>query len=154
VVAIVEADADDLGGIGDHRREADRGERMIGRGGRHQLCGFCNAAAFEQLPQGGASCHARAEIDDAIVLDRSEGGAAVGDEGEQLHGISCVRSGRGRHMGGRLDRGDEPAEFGIVAGGGVDVTIGANERGHDAVLAEPRADAFGIVAGEDVDSCL
>lgn len=51
-------------------------------------------------------------------------------------------------MGWRCDGGDEPVELGVVAGGAADVTVGANQRGGDAVLAEPGSDALGIVAGQ------
>ncbi len=98
-----------------------------------------SAARFEQLPQRGAGRHARAEIDDAIVLDGSEGGAAVDDEREQLHWMileACwVRPRTARGL--RRDGGDEPVEFGIVTGSTADVAVGRTKRGGDTVLAKP-----------------
>ncbi|MGY4469114.1 hypothetical protein ACVWWK_004823 [Bradyrhizobium sp. LB9.1b] len=80
VVAIVEADTDDLSGIGNDGGEGDLVQWMIGRRGHGELCRLGNAIGFEQLPQIGAACHACAEIDDAIIPDGSEGGMSVGDE--------------------------------------------------------------------------
>lgn len=57
-------------------------------------------------------------------------------------------------MGWRDDCGYEQVELGIVAGCALNIAIGANERGGDAVLVEPASDALGIIAGENRDARL
>src|SRR5262249_17933526 len=51
VVAIIEADADDLAGIRDHGRESNRLEGMIRRGGAGQFRGVSQSAGLEQPAQ-------------------------------------------------------------------------------------------------------
>ncbi len=82
MVAVVEADADDLAGIGDDGCKGDLVERDDrARSDDSQLGGIGERGRFRAA--GAASCSRScccAEIDDAVVLDGAEGGASVGDE--------------------------------------------------------------------------
>jgi hypothetical protein len=84
VVAVVESDADDFAGIGNDRSKRNLVEGMVGMRGCHEPRRIGQPVRFKQLAQRRAAFDrkARAEIDDAMVLESTVAGAAVDNERE------------------------------------------------------------------------
>ncbi len=120
VVEIVEAEADDLAGIGDRQREFQSGQRnargcrrlLHGLGKRlHVAIGAQERSEFtRQLGVG------RLNVDDAVTIDNAHAHAVIGLEIDDLHcllpRLSCIRPGLIRHGMARLSADGEAAKDG------------------------------------------
>ncbi len=83
VVLVVDADADDLVRVRDHRIERDRAPGMVGRGAGEGAGALEPARAQQRLQRGRAQ--AGLQVDDAGVGGEAEAGLAARPIGEEFH---------------------------------------------------------------------
>src|SRR5690606_5418014 len=113
-IAVVDADADDLPGVGHRRQELDVGQVVIRRACRGELLRASERVGRKQLAKGADLAEAAAEIDDSAVLDHAEARAAAGRKAREAH-VSSPRARRARARGrgaSRAPASQEPSADG------------------------------------------
>ena len=86
---IVEADAEDLVGIGDHRLQLDVVERQVGRGALECRCQLAQRLARDCHAQAGPARRCpRRQIDNTALDDRANLGCARMAKTDQPHGTT------------------------------------------------------------------
>ena len=87
VRAVVDADAEDLAGIGDDGKIFEPVERQVGLGAVGELQHLVERVVFGErvLQRAAAAAQAIGERDDAHVGDDTEGGLAAGEVAREFH---------------------------------------------------------------------